>query len=131
MFPSKMKSLTLQNKIGIEEKSMTVAVGGEIWDWDGEYIDDELPLPNHDDILYFKQEEAGLIVWGDLSGGKAFISSLYVLPSYRGKGIGTKIINEMIQKHKEVLVNPLPISINFWKKFKHFVDKEDTWHLIK
>lgn len=74
-------------------------------------------------------EPAGLAVIEKESDSVAFLSKLYVLPKYHGKGLALSLFNEALEKVKSLGLNTLKLSVYSGNiKAKAFYEKQGFKH---
>lgn len=70
-------------------------------------------------ILKDGETEVGTAMLRDYLDGEIFLTNFEVYPEFRGKGLGTKLFNELVNEHG---VNSLTVAIDN-DKAKHIYDK--------
>jgi len=81
----------------------------EIYGWDdekqAEWTHREMEEHLEDmNIIQYEGEDAGLFTFYYDEAGDACVGMFAILPEYRGKGIGTKILTQMIEENQDVRI---------------------------
>ncbi|MFC1599787.1 GNAT family N-acetyltransferase [Patescibacteria group bacterium] len=89
--------------------------------WDEEKEKKEIPKKinyERDKIVFYKNKKIGLISWSE-KNNIIHLGLLNILPEYQSLGIGSKLLNDLIQKGKEIHLDTYENNdraISFYKK---------------
>lgn len=111
-----------------------------IWGWDEDFqrkFHEENYSVDNTNIIMVNNEDAGTLEIKE-DEESIFISSLYILPAYQGKGIGSKIITDFIKQaeneKKRVELEVLKLNVGAQKLYKKLgftlTERDDTKYFM-
>lgn len=97
------------------------------------FSDESIPIECTEiESIYFNGKDVGEYRYGIDKENKIYLESIYIQPSYRRKGLGTKIIEELFKIGNTIILSPVEESKSFFKKFKNtYNHKEGFMYLTK
>ncbi|PCJ56916.1 MAG: hypothetical protein COA79_17410 [Planctomycetota bacterium] len=84
----------------------------ELWGWDEQYQENNFNKnfnPENMDLIVYQNQKIGMIRT-ELQDDCLYLAEIFIDKLYRNKGIGTKIIKDLINSNK-----PKPIKLQFLK----------------
>lgn len=111
-----------------------------IWGWDENFqrkFHEENYNVKNTNIIVVDNEDAGTLEIKE-DEASIFISSLYILPAYQGKGIGSKLITNFIEQaekeNKRVELEVLKLNVGAQKLYKRLgftlTERDDTKYFM-